>query len=214
VNRAGMGADRICEDLLRLGKGTPIWEADEAHVRLTIPLRTHGAFARLVATEHREGRPLDLDDLIVLRGATDRGLIDRWSGAELLQLPEEECAAKLASLRTRGYLVPQGRGRGTGYRLAPPYAATLRGVSEVARDLPLDSEAVALRVQALLRERGRLTNAEVRRVAGSSRAEVVRLMSALRRQGYAVLRGQGRGSHYAPGPKLAPARRSRKGKKE
>lgn len=196
VNRAGLGIDRMYEELLRLGKGAPRFDADEAHVRVTLPTKTHAEFARFVATETKSNRRLELDDLIVLRGAADRGYLDRWSAAECLQLPEEAAAERLASLRGRGYLVAHGRGRGTGYRLARHLSDLLRGSAETDRDLPLDDEAIRLRVRAVLEERGSLTNADVRRLSGYSRTEALRLMRSLIEEGGVVLKGKGRGACY------------------
>jgi ATP-dependent DNA helicase RecG len=211
VNRAGLGVDRIFEELLRLGKAPPRYDANEAHVELTLPTRTHVPFARFVAGEATAGRGLDLDDLLLLRAVADRGSIDRWSAAAALQGPEEEAAETLVSLRERGYLTPQGRGRGTSYRLARRLSDRLRGATETSRDVPLDAEAVALRVQAVLVERGRLTNAEVRRLSGYSRAEVLRLVRSLQEEGLVDLDGRGRGAHYRPTLKLlAEAGPSRK----
>lgn len=201
VNRAGLGVDRIHEELLRLGKGMPGYDADESMVRLTLPTRTHPAFARFVATETRAGRRLDLDDLIALRAATERGLLDRWSAAQRLQLSEEEAAARLVSLRERGYLAPQGRGRGTTYCLPRNLSDLLRGHAETDRELPLDAEAVRLRVEAVLGERGTLTNAEARRLSGFSRTKVLRLLRSMTDQGIVALRGRGRAAHYVPGPR-------------
>lgn len=209
VNRAGLGVDRIYEELLRLGKGMPGYEADESMVRLTLPTRTHPAFARFVAAETRADRRLDLDDLISLRVVTERGFLDRWSAAQRLQLSEEEAAARLVSLRERGYLAPQGRGRGTTYRLARHLSDLLRGHAETNRELPLDAEAVRLRVEAILRERGMLTNAEVRRLSGFSRTEVLRLLRTMVAQGIVALRGRGRAAHYIPGARLTPPRPAR-----
>jgi len=202
VNRVGVGVRRICEDMLRLGKAMPKYESDESHVRVVLPLRTNPAFARFVAEETRAGRKLEMDDLIALHALADRGQMDRWSAAKCLQLPEEDAARVLASLRGRGYLVAHGRGRGTGYRLARQHSDLLRGAGETDRDIPLDTEAVRLRVQAVLAERGRLTNAEVQRISGYSRTEVLRLLRTLADERFAVLRGRGRGAHYVPGPKL------------
>ena len=201
VNRAGLGVDRIYEELLRLGKGMPRYEADESMVRLTLPTRTQPTFARFVAAETREGRRLDLDDLIALRAVTERGLLDRWSAAQRLQLSEEEAAARLVSLRERRYLAPQGRGRGTTYRLARHLSDLLRGPAETDRELPLDAGAVRLRVEAILGERGTLTNAEVRRLSGFSRTEVLKLLRSMVDQGIVALRGRGRAAHYVPGPR-------------
>lgn len=201
VERAGLGVDRIYEELLRLGKGLPTYDADEAHVRLVLPTRSDAEFAQFVAAERREGRALELDDLILLRGAVERGVLDRWSGSDLLQLSEEEAASRLADLRKRGYLTPQGRGRGTSYRLARPLSDRLRGRAATDRDRPLEDEAVRLRVEQVLVERGSLTNEQIRQISGYDRRQVVALMKELRDQGLAKLRGRGRGAHYVPGPK-------------
>lgn len=202
VNRAGLGVDRIFEELLALGKSMPRYEADEAHVRLTLPTRTHRPFAQFVAEQRQQGRPLGLDDLILLRTVTERGSIDRWSAAQQLQLPEDEAASRLAELRRRGHFVAHGRGRGTAYRLTRKLSDRLRGPDVTDQELALDGEAVRLRLQAVLAERGSLTNADVRRISGYSRGEAVRLMRQLRDAGLAVLQGRGRGAHYRPGPAL------------
>ena len=211
VNRVGVGVRRIYEDMLRLGKAMPKYEADEGHVRVLLPMATNPSFARFAAEEARAGRKLEIDDLIALRALADRGQLDRWSAAKCLQLEEEEAALVLASLRGRGYLVAHGRGRGTGYRLARQHSDLLRGAGETDRDIPLDAEAVRLRVQAVLAERGRLTNADVQRISGYSRTEVLRLLRAFTNEGLAILKGRGRGAHYVPGPKL-PSRKPGRGK--
>jgi ATP-dependent DNA helicase RecG len=211
VNRAGLGVDRIYEELLRHGKACPRYEADESHVRLVLPTRTHLPFAAFVAEETTAGRRLDLDDLLLLRSITERGSLDRWSASAALQCAEEDAAEKLVSLRERGLLVPQGRGRGTAYRLERRLSDRLRGAIETDRDAPLDDEAVRLRVLAVLRERGRLTNADIRRLSGYSRMEVLRLVRGLQSEGALELVGRGRGAHYRPGP--APAERPAKPRK-
>ena len=199
VNRSGLGVDRIYDEILRLGKALPRYDADESHVSLTISTSSHKGFARFVSQEQREQRPLDLNDLIVLRTLTQRGHLDRWTAAACLQLTGEMSSDILASLRNRGYLTPQGRGRGTSYRLSPRYLEALRP-TEGNDDLLLDDEAVRLRLRAILRERGRLTNADVRRISGYSRTETVRLMRRLSTEKAAILKGRGRAAHYVPGP--------------
>lgn len=209
VNRAGLGVDRIYEELLRLGKAPPRYDADEANVRLTLATRTHLAFARFVAEQDREGRRLELDDLILLRGLADRGALDRWSAAEALQLPEEDAAQQLVSLRARGYVVPKGRGRGTSYRLGRLLSDLSNAAAETDRDARLDDEAVRPRVLAALAERGKLTNAELRGLSGYSREEVLRLMRSLRADGLVVVRGRGRGACYKAVTKRLSARKGR-----
>ncbi len=205
VNRAGMGVDLMHEELLRLGKAMPRYTADESHVRLDLPTRTHKEFALFVAEEAKAGRTLTLDELILLRVLVARGFLDRWSAARHLQLSEEDAAERLASLRRRGSLGVQGRGRGTVYRLTRRLSERLRGREESDFEVSLDEEAVRLRIQAILRERGRLSNADIRRLSGYSRSEAIRLMRDLRTRGIARVAGRGRAAHYEPGPSLPMA---------
>jgi ATP-dependent DNA helicase RecG len=195
VNRVGLGVDRIYEELLRLGKDVPRYTADEVHVRLTVPLATHPGFALLVAQEERRERTLELDDLLILRAFMRFSLLDRWRAAQVLQLSEEEAAERLASLRQRGYLVVRGRGRGASYILRRDLADRLQGRAAVDAELPLDEEAVRLRILALLKERGRLSNAEIRRFSGFHRLQVYRLIKGLEAEGKVRLAGKGRSAH-------------------
>lgn len=195
VNRVGLGVDRIYEELLRLGKDVPRYSADEVHVRLTVPLATHPGFALFVAQEERKERTLEMDDLLILRAFLRFSLLDRWRAAHVLQLSEEEAAERLASLRQRGYLVVRGRGRGASYDLKRELADRLRGQAAVDAELPLDEEAVRLRILALLKERGRLTNSEIRRFSGFHRLQVYRLIKGLEAEGKVQLVGKGRSAH-------------------
>ena len=198
VNRAGLGVDRIYEELLLLGKDLPRYDADESHVRLVLPTRTHADFVRFVHETRRGGETLSLDDLILLRRLTRRRSLDRWTAAELLQLPDAEAAEQLVSLRERGHVVAQGRGRGTVYRLARRHADLVDASLPTEDDIWVDEESVRLRLLALLSERGRLTNNEIRTISGYSRARVLRLMRSLRDEGLVDVRGRGRGAHYVP----------------
>lgn len=196
VNRAGLGVDRIYEESLLAGKDLPRYEADESHVKLVLPTRTHADFARFVLGVRRGSDRLSLDDLIAMRGLVRRRSLDRWSARDLLQNSEEEVAACLASLRERGYLVAQGRGRGTVYRLARRYSSLIDDEVVPGEDIWLDDESVRLRVLSLLTERGRITNAEVRKISGYSRTQVVKVMRSLRQEGLVRVIGRGRAAHY------------------
>ena len=96
-------------------------------------------------------------------------------------------------------MVAQGRGRGTVYRLARRHADLVDASIPTEDDIWVDEESVRLRLIALLSERGRLTNNEIRSISGYSRARVLRLMRSLRDEGLVEVRGRGRGAHYVPG---------------
>lgn len=130
VSRPGLGVDRIYEESLSLGKDLPRYEADESHVKLVLPTRTHTDFTRFVQDNRSRGEEPGVDDLIVLRGLARRPVLDRWSASRILQLSANEAANILVSLRMRGFLVPQGRGRGTTYRLARRYSALIESADD------------------------------------------------------------------------------------
>ena len=196
VNRAGLGVDRIYEETLRSGKDLPRYQADESQVTLVLPTATHDDFVRFVYEANRAGENLSLDDLIVLRGIVRRGMLDRWAAAELLQLPEREAAERLVSLRRRGYLAAQGRGKTTAYHFADRLAHLVSAPDIESDRLWLDNEQMRRRVLNALEEHGRLGNAELRRITGYSRFRVHQLMTELRRGGLVELRGRGRAAHY------------------
>ena len=196
VNRAGLGVDRIYEETLRAGKDLPRYQADESQVTLVLPTATHDDFVRFVYEANRAGENLSLDDLIVLRGIVRRGMLDRWAAAELLQLPEREAAERLVSLRRRGYLAAQGRGKTTAYHFADRLAHLVSAPDIESDRLWLDNEQMRRRVLNALEEHGRLGNADLRRITGYSRFRVHQLMTELRRSGLVDLRGRGRAAHY------------------
>lgn len=198
VDRAGVGVDRIYERLLRSGARLPTYSADQSSVSLSIPMGGSDEFAAWVVEREAEaGEELDLDRLILSRRLVDVGSIDRQSAAECLQLSDEQAAERLTAMRREGLLVVHGRGRGTRYELSRPLSERLRGRGLTDADHPLEAEGVRLRLLELLRERGRLTNAEIRDFSGYSRQQVLALEKTLQREGLIELHGYGRGAYIA-----------------
>jgi ATP-dependent DNA helicase RecG len=195
VNRVGLGVDRIFEGLLRSGARPPTYRADELSVSLTLPLGGSDEFAAWVVEHEKNGDSLSLDDLIVLRRVVDAGSIDRGAAADQLQLNETDAANHLADMRGRGLLVARGRGRAATYGLPRPLSERLRGKGVTDADRPLEAEGVRLRILELLKERGKLTNAEIRAFSGYSRQQVLALEKALEGEGLIELLGHGRGAH-------------------
>lgn len=195
VDRAGMGVDRIYEKLLRVGARLPTYVGDASSVLLSLPLGGSDEFAAWVVEREADEGELDLDRLILLRRLVDVGSLDRWAAAACLQLSDDQAAERLAAMRREGVLVVRGRGRGTRYELSRPLSERLRGRGVTDADHPLEAEGVRLKVLELLRERGRLTNAEIRDFSGYTRQQVLALEKALEREGQIVLCGHGRGAY-------------------
>ena len=195
VNRAGLGVDRIYDDLLRLGKGVPRYDAQESYVRLIIPTVTHVEFARFVASLSRQGIEMSRDDLIVLRTLITRRLHDRRSAAGVLQLSAQEASDVLISLRKRGFLEVEARGLGARYRLAEQFDHWSQN-ADSSRDIVFGHEEARDAVLAALAADGTITNAGIREITGYTRNEVVRLTRAMRNEGLISVRGNKRGAHY------------------
>lgn len=195
ANRVGLGVDRIFEGLLRAGSRPPTYTADEASVSISLPLGGSDEFAAWIVEHERASEPLGLDDLIVLRQLMDAGSIDRWSASEHLQMNETDAANHLSAMRQRELIVARGRGRATSYGLPRPLSERLRGRGITDADHPLEAEGVRLKIIELLKERGRLTNAEIRDFSGYSRERVLAIEKALEHEGLIELRGYGRGAY-------------------
>jgi ATP-dependent DNA helicase RecG len=215
INRVSVGVDRIFDAMLRSGRPSPRYESDISHVKLILKRKVHAPFLRLVSERIGRGTPFSLDDLLLLRACLEIGALDRWNASQALQTSETEAVGLLGTLTNQGYFeVMSGRGRSAQYQWAAAYSDLLRGEHATDLDLPLHREAVRLRIQAVLAERGRLTNEDVRRLAQASRSEAVRMMKEMGAQGLVELKGQGRGAHYVPGkslpPKVEKARRNKK----
>lgn len=198
VNRAGMGVDRMYMELLLQGKGLPEYRDSGGSVQLVIPTEVNADFVRFIREEKQAARTLNLDDLIVLRGMTHRGSLNAREAGKMLHLPWQEAKPKLAELRDRGYLIPVGRGRWVSYRLAPIPARRLNVQLRSEDQNWVDTEELKLRLLHILRERGRLTNAEVRAISGYSRAQARGFMATLREEGQVALVSRGRAAHYVP----------------
>lgn len=194
VNRVGLGVDRIFEGLLRAGARPPTYVADEVSVSVSLPLGGSDELAAWIVEYEQESESLSLDDLIVLRRLMEVGSIDRWSASEHLQLNETDAANYLSEMRRRGLVIARGRGRATTYGLRRPLSERLRGRAVTDADHPLEAEGVRLKILELLKERGRLTNAEIRDFSGYTRQQVLALEKALEREGQIELRGHGRGA--------------------
>ena len=197
VNRAGLGVDRLYLESLRAGKGPPRYRAEPSYVRLTLYTRTNVRFTAFVAGERQRGKDLSLDDLLILERLTHELVLDRWSVADYLGVPETKAATTLVSLRERGYVAPEGRGSGTRYGLSGK-------LSRIGDPMRLSGGALTLRqrVLQLLLDRGSITNADVRSQTGLSRHRAVALLRELRADRLLEMTGSRRGARYIAGPRL------------
>ena len=131
VERTARGIDTIFFEQLRNGRPAPDYSrSTEASVVVVLPGGPAStAFVRLVAEENRAGRPLGLDELLLLHSLRHEGTLATARAAGLIQKPEPEARAVLQRLVEAGLVEPRGERKGRSYHLS---AATYRRLGEKA----------------------------------------------------------------------------------
>lgn len=131
VERTGRGIDTIFFEQLRNGRPAPSYErSTEASVVLVLPGgQANLNFVRLVAEMNQQGRPLLLDDLLVLNRLFLERRLTIAEVSQTIQKGEVEARGVLERLVEMGLVEGRGEGRPRGYILS---AATYRLLGEKA----------------------------------------------------------------------------------
>lgn len=183
VERAGQGADRIFESLIREGKGLPDFtNTDDWQVSLTLYGQIRDPrFVRFLERVGRETqRSFDTHELLVL------DLVHREAPVPPI------LRGRLTNLVEAGVLETVGRGRGTRYLLSRRFHAALGERGRYTRRRGLDREASKALLHQHLRDQAGsgCPMSELQQVLpGQSRAQIKRLLDELKREGRARLEG-------------------------
>lgn len=172
VEQAGIGVDRIYRALLMNGKEPPQYVEQGDSVRLVLRdgLFDKG-YALFAAEAVARGKPLTLDQLIVLSHLKRQRSIDRATAAAVCQRSERE----------------------TGEILAGDEAAYMR-------DRGLDAVRWREMVLEYARTWGSVTNEKCRDMCGLNFHQATRLLAGLCRKGLLRREGRGRYTRYVPVP--------------
>ncbi len=197
VEQAGIGVDRMYRALLSSGKEPP--EYVERGDAVLLILRD-GVFDRnfaLFATEaSARGRPLTLDQLIILSYLKRHRRLDRATAAAICQRSEREASEILAEMDRLGLVERRGTGAGTTY-LLPARLAHLAGEEAAyVRDRGLGAVKWREMVLEYVRAWGSITNEKCRDLCGLNFHQASRLLADLCRQGLLRREGRGRYTRY------------------
>ncbi|HZB11361.1 MAG TPA: RNA-binding domain-containing protein [Rubrobacter sp.] len=203
VNRSNLGVGRMFSSLLVEGKEPPIIEEQGEAVSLTfLAGELLSPFRAFVAEVNQRGRPLSVDNLLVLQYLLRHQELDTVTAARICQRSETEAREILSEMESGfGYLERGGTGRGTYWILRSDLYQRLSGPGHPERDRRIDWEAAKTRVLSVLKQRaergeGGLSNAEARSITHMNRPQVKRLMAQLRDEGQAELAGRGRAATW------------------
>jgi len=202
VERTGRGIDTIFFEQLRNGRPAPSYErSTETDVVLVLPGgQANLNFVGLIAELSQQGRPLKLDDLLVL----NRLFLDRRltiaEVTQTIQKGEVEARGVLERLVEMGLVEGRGEGRGRAYHLS---AATYRRLGEKAAYVrtrgfePLQQEQMILQY---VESHGRITRREVAELCRLSPDQAKHLLKRLVRTTRLIKHGKFKGAWYELGP--------------
>ncbi|MHB0869752.1 MAG: ATP-binding protein [Chloroflexota bacterium] len=205
VNRSNLGISRMFSALLIEGKEPPLIEEQGDAVKVTfLAGELSVPFRALVAEESRAGRPLSVDQLLILSYLLRHPELDTVTAARICQRHEAEVRETLSVMEmVFGYIERGGTGRGTYWILRPDLHKRLSAAGHPERDRRIDWEAAKTRVLSVLRQRADrretgLTNAEIRQITHLDRNQVLRLMRELMKEEPRIVApGRGRYVRYS-----------------
>lgn len=198
VERTARGIDTIFFEQLRNGRPAPSYtRSNETGVVLVLPGgKANLAFARFVAEESQEQRPLGLDDLLLLNHLwLDRRLTTE-EAARLIQKPEAEARGRLQRLVEAGLAEARGERKGRSWHLS---AATYRRLGEKAAYVhqrgfePMQQEQMVLQY---VEKHGRIIRAEAAGLCNLSPDQAYRLLRRLTESGRLTRYGTKKGAWY------------------
>jgi ATP-dependent DNA helicase RecG len=200
VERTARGVDTIFVEQLRNGRPAPSYErSSPTDVVLVLPGGDPSLeFVRLVSEEAQAGRPLGLDELLLLNTLRLERQLSTGAAAALIQKPDADARAVLNGLVESGLVEPRGERKGRTYHLS---ASTYQRLGEEAAYVrlrgfePLQQEQMIAQYVEKYGSISRRQAADLCRLSPDQASRLLRRMVAggkLRRV------GEKKGARYVP----------------
>lgn len=198
VERVGRGINRVYRNQLALGRPLPDFSRSTRRwVEARLPAgpadRELAAFTALSA---REGRPLDLTALQVLREVRAEGRITSVRAGSLFQVSRDEARWILNSLVERGFLESRGHGRGRAYHLAAALYRELGESSAYVRTRGFDRIQQEQMVLTYVGKHGSITRSDAAELCRLTPDQASRLLRRMVQQGSLEMTGSRRTARY------------------
>lgn len=198
VERTARGIDTIFFEQLRGGRPAPSYErSTEASVVVVLPGgEANLEFAKLVAEQAQDDRPLGLDQLLILNALWMERRLPLSDLVRVIQKPEGETRAGVQSVVERGFVEARGEARARTYHLS---AATYRRLGrkvEYVRQRgfePIQQEQMVLQFAA---KHGRITRREVAELCQITPRQATYLLNRLTRRELLAQVGSKRSTAY------------------
>jgi ATP-dependent DNA helicase RecG len=198
VERTGRGIDILFIEQLRNGRPAPSYErSTPTDVVLVLPGgQANLAFVRLVVEENQAGRPLRLDELLLLNTLWQERSLTAAQAARLLQKSDADARAVMERLVEAGLVEGRGERRARTYHLSAATYRRLGMPSAYVRQRgfePLQQEQMVLQY---VQKYGRISRAEVAELCHLSPPQAYRLLQRLAKSGKLIQRGRKKGTWY------------------
>lgn len=196
VRRAGLGVDRIYRYLLNCGKEPPVYVEEGSEVSLIIYDRIDEDFAKFLNNLERTGKPLPLNEMIILSALKSNAKITTDNAAKAIQGINEDAKIVLNRMHQQRRLERGGTGRGTYYRLSSGLYDALGDSTGYVRNGDIERRRQKEMILEYLRNKGRITNRQVQELCNLDRNHAYLILDELENSGDVKQSGEGRGAGY------------------
>lgn len=198
VDRTSRGINRVFESQLSLGRPVPNYSRSTPS---SVVVRVHSGsldkeLARFIAETRRRGEELSLEELLVLYEVRAEGDVTVERAAELGHVGHPEARSVLDHLADRGFIAPQGNGRGRHYVFTPTLSRRFGQPHRLGTTgLPLTAEHRQMTLD-FVRQNGSITRSDAAELCGITPDQASRLLRDMRDDGLLEMTGQRRGTRY------------------
>jgi ATP-dependent DNA helicase RecG len=212
VERTARGIDTIYFEQLRNGRPAPSYgHSTEATVVVSLPGGAANLeFVRITYEESQAGRPLSLDDLLLVNELWIERRLTTAGAARLIQKPETEARARLAHLVEVGLVEARGEGPGRAYHLSANIYRRLGDKAGYVRQRGFDGVQQEQMVLQYAQSHGRITRAEAAELCQLTSVQAKNLLRRLTQKGLLTMSGSGRTAYYRPVATRQAAQRRRR----
>lgn len=198
VERTARGIDTIFYEQLRNGRPAPSYErSTTTDVVLILPGgQANLEFVRLVVEEGQRGRPLRMEELLVLNSLWQERQLNTADVARLIQKPESEARSLLQSLVEGGFVEARGERKGRTWHLSATLYRRLGKPSAYVRQRGFEAVQQEQMVLQYVEKHGKITRREAAELCRIGPYQATRLLNRLVKKGELVRHGQRKSSWY------------------
>ena len=198
VERVGRGINRVYRTQLAIGRPLPDYSrSTRAWVEARLPAGpADRELAAFTAMSAREGQPLDLHTLQVLREVRAEGRITSAQAGRLFHVNGDEARWILNSLVERGLLESRGQGRGRTYHLAATLYRELGKSAAYVRTRGFDRIQQEQMVLTYVGKHGSIARSDAAELCRLTPDQASRLLRRMVRHGMLEMTGARRTARY------------------